>query len=339
MRLRAEQQPTRDDGGITRRYVLGSALVGVIGAGLLRRDTPEEIGTDLVTRCRFGAYAANEPYPIDPHFALEERLGGTPLPVASWFQAWGSSWLEAEAAALAERGEYDVLLCWEPFGIDFDSILRGDHDEYIRTYVAAAARYPHLVVLRPFHESNGNWYDWAPGSGRGYVRDAEQWKDAWRHVVRLARTVPDSDSVSFYWCMNGGDVGGPSMEELWPGAEWVDIVGVDSYAWNGSAGGSFDQIHRDPYRRITALHPTAEYWVGETGLDSQENAAEWYRRTYRSQQFPRMTTVCWFHTAQFVLDGDQDALEVHRTELPRAPQYAGRIHPRSDHHQEEMGVQ
>ena len=115
------------------------------------------------------------------------------------------------------------------------------------------------------------------------------------------------------------------MESLWPGAEWVDIIGGDAYAWGGPDGGSFDQIHADAYRRITALHPTAEYWVGETGLDDQDSTSEWYRGTYRSQQFPRMTTVCWFHTNKFVVDSDQSSLATHRTELPRAPQYAGRL--------------
>ena len=278
---------------------------------------------DLVTRCRFGAYAANEPYPVDPHFALEARLGGTKLPVASWFQAWGDGWVDSEAYKLAVRGGYDILMCWELHKINFDSILRGEHDAYIRSYVAAAAQYPNLVVLRPFHESNGNWYDWTPGSGRGYVRDATQWKGAWQHVVRIARTVPNSSRVKFYWCMNGNDAGGPSMESLWPGAEWVDIIGVDAYAWGGPGGGSFDQIHADAYRRITALHPTAAYWVGETGLDDQNGTTEWYRGAYRSEQFPRMTTVCWFHTNNFVVDGGQGSLAVHRAELPRAPQYAG----------------
>jgi beta-mannanase len=218
-------------------------------------------------------------------------------------------------------------LCWELHRINFDSILRGEHDAYIRSYVAAAATYPNLVVLRPFHESNGNWYDWAPGSGRGYVRDARQWKEAWRHVVRTARTVPDSSRVKFYWCMNGGDAGGPSMESLWPGREWVDIIGADAYAWGGPAGGTFAQIHADAYRRITALHPTAEYWVGETGLDNQKGTAEWYREAYRSREFPRMTTVCWFHTDNFMVDRDKGSLAVHRAELRRAPQYAGRPAP------------
>ncbi len=280
---------------------------------------------DLVTRCRFGAYAANEPYPVDPHFALEERLGGTKLPVASWFQAWGNPWLASEANQLAALGGYDILMCWELHKINFDSILSGEQDNYIRSYVGAAAQYPNLVVLRPFHESNGNWYDWSPGSNRGYVRDAAQWKMAWQHVVRVARTVPSSSRVKFFWCMNGNDAGGPTMEALWPGAEWVDIIGVDAYAWGGPDGGTFDQIHADAYRRITALHPTAEYWVGETGLDDQTDSSDWYRGTYRSQQFPRMTTVCWFHTNKFVVDADQSSLLTHQSELPRAPQYAGRL--------------
>ena len=315
MTLRAEQPLNKDSGEMSRRSLLGGTVLGVIG-GLLRGDAAEGRDTDLVVRCRFGAYAANEPYPLAPHFALESRLGGTKLPVASWFQAWGNNWLAADATELDSRGDYDILVGWELHGIYFDSILDGEHDDYIRSYVEAAAQYPNLVVLRPFHESNGYWYDWAPASDRGFVRDETQWKDAWRHIVRIARTVPNSERVKFYWCMNGGDEGNTTMESLWPGAEWVDIIGVDAYAWNGPAGGSFDHIHSDAYRRITKLHPTAEYWVGETGLNSQQGSADWYRRAYHSQQFPRMTTVCWFHTNEFVLDGDRDALVHAAVTLP-----------------------
>lgn len=301
-----------------RRFLAGAAG---LAAGLAVSTGARVRLPELVTRCRFGAYAANEPYPVQPHADLEASLGGTRLPVCSWFQEWGGTWPAAEAAEVAAAGGYDLLMCLEAHGVAFADVLAGDHDDYLREYATAASAYPGLVVLRPFHESNSDWYDWTPGSGRGFVADAAQWRETWRHVVTVVRGTGVAN-VRFLFCVNGTDVGGTTMEELWPGAGFVDLIGCDAYSWDGP-GTSFDSVHGAAYRRLTALHPTAEYWVGETGLEQQAGSADWYAGAYGSRQFPRMTTVCWFSSGDFEVDQDAGAVVVHRRELPRAPQYWG----------------
>lgn len=278
---------------------------------------------DLVTRCRFGAYASNEPYPVQPHFDLETATGGTKLPVASWFIAWPNSWMTDAANTLqAHGGGYDILCCWEATGVYFSDILNGSKDQYIKDFVNAASTYPGQVVIRLFHESNGNWYDWSPGHN-GHVLDTNQWIQAWRHVVTVARSTGKTN-VKFFWCMNGNDAGGPTMESLWPGQDYVDIVGVDAYNWGG--GGTFDSILSDAYNRVTALDSVHDFWVGETGMDTQTNAAAaFYTSAYKSQSFPRLRTVCWFHTGNFAITLDSASLTVHKQQLPRMPQYGGLI--------------
>jgi len=318
------QEPARQpDGGprLTRRGFLAAALC-LPAVGLAVSATRGDRAGDLVTRCRFGAYAANEPYPVGQHAALEADLGGTRLPVASWFQEWGGTWPTDAVATLAERGEYDVLMCLEGHGLSFAEVLAGEHDDFITGYVtAASASTSNQVVIRLFHEANSDWYDWAPAVGSDYVTSAEQWQDAWRHVVTVARST-GVDNVRFFFCVNNTDVGGTTIEDLWPGEDHVDVIGCDGYSWNGPDT-SFDEVHADAYARLTALHPTAEYWIGETGLDQQDGSAGWYRDAYRSQRFPRLTTACWFSAREFALTGDPDAVDVHRAELPRAPQYTG----------------
>jgi hypothetical protein len=313
---------------LTRRQLLASLAAVTAGtmavtscSGVPAASTPRI--DDLVTRCRIGAYAHNEPWPsVNAHFRLEDALGAS-LPIASWFVDFPARWQDVvnQADQLTARGQYDILLCWQPAHVQFTSIINGDHDEMIRKFIQGASRYPGTVVIRPFHEANGDWYDWAPGSGRGYVADADEWKKGWIHLVQVARSVA-APNVRFFWCMNAGDRGGITLEELFPGSAWADIVGHDAYSWAGS-GTSFDDIHKVTYDRITALHPTAEFWIGECGLEQKEgfpvDAATWYRDAYQSQHFPRMKTLCWFHADPFRLDAASAVRRIHHTELNRAP--------------------
>lgn len=318
------QQPSRP---YTRRQAFLGA-VGLLAGGwaVLRRGDEAVPVPDLVTHCRFGAYTRNEPWPVDPHFELEAELGGTTLPVASWFQEWGGRWPVGEADKLALRGDYDILMCWEAHGVSFADIVNGAWDDRIREYVTAAATYPGNVVLRPFHESNGQWYDWAPDSGRGFVTGPEQWVQAWQHVVSVARSS-GATNVTFFWCMNAVDVGGVSMEELWPGEEFVDVVGLDGYNRGGPA--TFTGVLADGYERVTRLDREHDVWVGETGVATRNSRHRaFYRSAYTAKAFPRMTTVCWFDTSSdgedWSLSVHPEDVEVHRAQLPRAPQYGGR---------------
>lgn len=294
----------------------------VAGTGILTAVVLAPLGAavptlpELAERCCFGAYADNEPYPVDAHFALERRIGGTRLPVCSWFVQFGSSFPAEAATVVAGRGGYDLLLAWEAHGIAFDDILAGSHDEYIWRFVRDAGEFPGAVVLRPFHESNGDWYDWSPASGRGYVRDADQWIAAWRHVVTIGRRA-GRPNVRFAWCMSSHDTTG-ALERLWPGEDVVDILGIDAYGW--TVGSRFETLLDDVYERVAGRHPRAPVWVCELGLgDQQTGAADFYRSVYGATRYPRLAVVCWFDKDQFTITADPAATTVHAQQLPRAP--------------------
>lgn len=300
----------------SRRDFLGLAAGVLAAAGAAASGRSGPWLPELVERCCFGAYADNEPYPVDAHFELERRIGGTPLPVCSWFLEFGSEFPVDSAAVVARRGGHDLLIAWEAHGVAFDDILAGAHDEYIWRFVRDAGSFPGAVVLRPFHESNGDWYDWSPASGRGYVHDPDQWIAAWRHLVTIGRRA-GRPNVRFAWCMSSHDTTG-ALESLWPGRDTVDVLGIDAYAW--TAGSDFDSLVDDVYERMTDQHPGAPVWVCELGLAQQGTAAaDFYRSVYGSTSFPRIAAVCWFDKAQFAITADPAATAVHRNRLPRAP--------------------
>ena len=79
-------------------------------------------------------------------------------------------------------------------------------------------------IIRLGWEMNGDWYRWGG--------DAAAYRDCFRQVVTTVRAV--APNLKFDWNVNrGGSTGIPDTSELqnvaYPGDEYVDIIGVDSY--------------------------------------------------------------------------------------------------------------
>lgn len=307
--------PDRD--GVGRRRFLGGAA---FAAGLFllagsRSNSQGESLSELVTRCRFGAYASNTPYPEQPLFDLERAVGHK-LPISSWFISWGSSWATEAASVLQEKGGYDILCCWEAHGVRFSDILSGAKDDVIKSFVQGASTYTGgTVYVRLFHEYNGSWYDWTDMSGRGYCTSAAQWKQAYQHVVTVARTV--STKVKFMFCATA-PLTKADFDNYYPGDSFCDIVGTDSYGGSGFSGtSSADDGFESTYTVIAAgsAHPV---WVGETGYrGSDAEAAKYAASWYANRKYPRLVAVAWFVNKDFPFGPLQTA--VHKAQLGLMP--------------------
>ena len=87
------------------------------------------------------------------------------------------------------------------------------------------------VILRPFHESNGNWFWW--GKGRC---TPEEYSSLWRSTVSYLR---DSLKVHNLLYAYSADMFETQQQylERYPGDEWVDILGCENY-WDFQSGSS-----------------------------------------------------------------------------------------------------
>jgi hypothetical protein len=283
---------------------------------------PASRPAELARRCTIGAWAAGDGELAANHVALEDLVGAR-LPLVSWFADWDTGWdggLARGAAALARRGDYELMISWEPVGVTFADVLDGAHDEYLVAFLDAAGRHPGRVLLRPFAEMNGPWQPWSVEHRAGLVGEVASWTAAWRHVVDLGRER--APNVSFVFCANTTDEGRVPMEDYWPGAEWVDLVGIDGYNWGFTADGrpqaGPEQVIGPMYRRLTALHPDAEVVVCETGCAEGEGKAGWTEALYTAYSFPRLTRLAFFHQNKerdWRLDSDPVTLAVHRRYL------------------------
>ena len=145
---------------------------------------------ELVHRCRFGAWAAGQSDVVTNHRTLE-GLVGVELPVFSWFQGfhgWDAT-TTAGIAAINPAVPYDCMIALEAWGIRFAANLNGSMDDYFAEYFRGAATYPGRVIIRLFHEANGDWYPW----GVAYNGDAVTGTDEWEAgVASDCRHCPQS---------------------------------------------------------------------------------------------------------------------------------------------------
>jgi hypothetical protein len=258
--------------------------------------------TPLLNRVTMGAFAANEPWPdLSAHYALERQLG-VRLPVMSWFQSWTNGWLARQAADAASTG-HDLQICLAPAlddgsGVPFANILAGQWNRRLDSYFTAAAAYPGQVTIRFCHEMNLSQHPWSIANRSPCTTDINTWLDTWRFVVDRQRAI--GGNVRWQWCVNTIDMGGVSAESYWPGADYVDVLGIDVYNGYAPSWQSPLSLIKPMYDRITALHPSAPVWLAECGCRAAKagetwNKAKWYTDLFAITDLPRLATIVFFN--------------------------------------------
>lgn len=105
----------------------------------------------------------------------------------------------------------------------------GKFDEVFKTYATKLVEHGFGdSVIRIGWEFNADWYPWAA------KHDPQAWVEYWRRIVTTMRSVPGAN-FKFDWCAAGG-WSKFRAESVYPGDEYVDIVGLDFYNNLGEKG-------------------------------------------------------------------------------------------------------
>lgn len=242
-----------------------------------------------------------------------ETLLERKLSVASYFYGYGD-WFPVQIEKnFAANGTRDVLLSWDMGPYRYSTWSAGKHNAYLDNLVSCAKSYPYTVYVRPWPEMNGDWQEFQPDATGSTVYGGtySEFIAAWRYVVTYFRSRGVNN---IKWVFNPTtDVysGTTDVRNIWPGTEFVDVLGLDGYNW-GNGGPftwqEFKTIYSVQYARLTALHPTAPVWVCETGckeplindgspIDITHSKADWISNMFKDipTYFSRITTVCWFN--------------------------------------------
>jgi hypothetical protein len=146
------------------------------------------------------------------------------LPGDSWAKMTSADWLINAHRRSPHMLELSVPMLPRQKGVSLARCAAGKYDRHWRV-IATKLRRAGLgdTIIRPGWEFNGDWYAWsAKGREANYV-------GCFRRVVTVMRAV--SRQFRFNWSVNNGS--NPlDATRVWPGARYVDLIGVDVYDYD-----------------------------------------------------------------------------------------------------------
>lgn len=249
---------------------------------------------------QLGAYVPGGVWRPKKLLNLEGSLGRE-LDIVQWFTSWEHPF-EARPIADSLAAGRVPLITWQPRQQSLSDIVAGKHDAYLRSWATgirdtgrtfAEQGLASEVYMRPFPEMNGDWVPWN-GDPTALIA-------AWRHIADLF-AAEGAVNVRWVWSPNITDwprVEENRLERYYPGADYVDIIGLDGYNWGDtqpwSTWQSFEEIYTVPYKRVRDLG-SEPIWITEVAsAESGGNKAAWITDMLGNRAFPRVEAVVWFH--------------------------------------------
>jgi hypothetical protein len=232
------------------------------------------------------------------------RISGEQPSVVLWYADFTTDAPVDGLRAVQARGA-TPLLTWEPWragaGVDqpeyaLARIASGAHDAYLRRWARAIRSFGGPVMLRFGHEMNGDWYPWAEGVNGNRPGD---YVAAYRHVHAVFKAAGASN-VTWVWSPNVVYPGSTALAGLYPGADVVDVVGIDGYNWGTTRPGMTWTMPADLFgptlAQARAIAPGKPLVIAETAsAEAGGSKAAWIGELFawlRTQ--PDVRTVVWF---------------------------------------------
>jgi hypothetical protein len=168
-----------------------------------------------------GVYEKGPPHRYQPVARFAKATGKQPN-LIGYYSGWGQAF-ERPFAQTVHRHNAITILQWDPTGASISGVATGHYDRYLRSFADSVRDFGQPVVIGFGHEMNADWYSW----GYHHV-PASTFVAAWRHLVSLFREH-GADNVTWLWTINADRPGTGPVKSWWPGAKYVDWVGIDGY--------------------------------------------------------------------------------------------------------------
>jgi mannan endo-1,4-beta-mannosidase len=177
------------------------------------------------------------------------------------------------------------LIQLNPYRVSLQSVAAGHYNGYLRRLGSSLQALGHPVILSFAPEANGTWYSWACHHVSAAVYVA-----AWQHVHNV---ISRYDShITWLWDVNATFPAACPLTARWPGAKYVDWIGVDGYLRH--PGDTFDRILAPT---ITAVRATTDkpVLIAETGVPDVPEAASWLESIFSgAESIPGVIGIVYF---------------------------------------------
>jgi beta-mannanase len=177
------------------------------------------------------------------------------------------------------------------------NIARGDFDAWFAAGADAARSFGRSFYLRFAPEMNGRWAPWEAGINGN---TPQEYVAAWRrvHGIFVSRGAAN---VKWVWSPNvfGGGTA-VDFTPYFPGADVVDVLGLDGYNWGSlDVWQTYSQVFGPSYDTLCKLDSTRPVMIAETAsTEVGGNKASWITSAFTKEiprRTPRVKIVVWFN--------------------------------------------
>jgi mannan endo-1,4-beta-mannosidase len=168
-----------------------------------------------------GVYGSGTPESYASVTQFTQAAGRRPN-LVGYYSGWDEAFKTGFAQTVRQHGATTIVQI-NPTLATLADIAAGHQDAYLDRFAAAVKRFGHPVVIGFAHEMNANWYAW--GYGHAEPKD---FVAAWRHMVTLFRHQ-GVDNATWLWTVQADEQGTGPIASWWPGASYVNWVGIDGY--------------------------------------------------------------------------------------------------------------
>jgi hypothetical protein len=239
----------------------------------------------------FMSYAYSGTTPVNiPGSAVQRLINNGYRPVITW------------------ESMYTAYAPLDPVQPSLTDITSGTFDTYIDAFATQIKTYSDTIVIRLFHEFDGNWYPWAVSQNGN---DPLLLASAFRYIVNRFNAI-GATNVLWCWCPNSSPT--PSRAWNWsvlayPGDAYVDIVATNIY--NHPLTGtppwrSFRSVLAESYYYLTDNFPGKRFFITELAsrerysgeMTSSQTKAEWLCQMSNDLQsyFSKVRAIMFFST-------------------------------------------
>lgn len=261
----------------------------------------------------FGVFTSRGPADLTEYDGFVAAAGRQPQ-VMMFAQGWAvaKTFDRQPFDRITNRGMLPVL-AWEPWNFRAESkqdrqrgnqpeyrlskITGGAYDDYVKAWAAGVKSLGYPVAIRFAHEMNGYWYPWcesANGNRKGdYVA-------AWRHVHDLFEAA-GARNVIWVWSPNVAYDGSTPLQQLYPGDDYVDWVGLSGYYGTGGLEEyqTFDQIYRKTLTAVAAITKRPVVVTEVAATDAAGRKAEWITDLLRRlPKHPEIIGFLWYESVK-----------------------------------------
>lgn len=312
-------------------------LVGVFSYAVLAAEHPSQrvVAAGAATAKRPSASAASPaaPYDVAPliHPAknyLGAAISGAPQDMSrvdafadligekpnmiTIYESFDDRFAAAEVRKIYRYGALPIVR-WEPFKQGLGDIAAGRFDDYLLEFATDVRTLNVPIALTVAHEMNGRWYPWGTQNAT-----PKQFVAAWRHIHDVFATA-GATNVIWTWTPNVVNYLNTPLKPYWPGATYVDWVGVDGYFTNNGPD-TFESLFRPTLNEVRKL-TTKPVLIVETGSEPGSMRAKVISQLFSEvAQDRNLIGFVYFNSngsGNWVLDQDPKALNVFRTNPDR----------------------